>query len=343
MKIVDFELVHNALPRHIRAVKSTTKVVGSEGEIYFSLDGQFVFKVYNSLDEMRKRQICVVIEAGERLASPLLLVPLAFLHKMNGYQCAGIVMKRAPIEAVPLADVMFSPIEAYRQFQHGWHWGDYLEIARNIAKAVQILHEQGFIHNDLHFHNILVDQRTKSIYLIDLDGAIDIEQFVGVARGKWGFIAPEIVAKEAPTIASDAYSLAIIVMWTILFRNVMLPQVCFDDNNQLLDYQIAYNEHAVFSEHPTNHQNSHEKIGQPLYFNGALSYKSLTPFLKLLVEKTFIDGLYDKHLRPSAAEWGEALDEVKQYFIQCRNKACGQVNISQSFFSTCIFCGDPLI
>jgi hypothetical protein len=148
-----------------------------------------------------------------------------------------------------------------------------------------------------------------------------------------------------PTIFSELYSLAVILLWTLLFRNVMLPQVCFNEWDQLLDYKTAYGPCVVFSEHPYDQKNWHPKIGVPLFLKGALSYKSLPESLQKLTEAAFIDGSHKPELRPSAKEWEVALKEVESIMITCENKDCNQKFFPVLFHTTefsCPFCGTSI-
>ncbi|MDG5788347.1 protein kinase [Evansella sp. AB-P1] len=316
---------------------------GSEGVIYFSEDNQFAVKIYRSCSDKRKEEIRTLIKLAKNVQRKSLLWPIAIAKTMNGEPCFGIVMKKAPKHVVPLGDLVFSPLEATIRFKQGWKWQDFFTIALNLAREVHSLHQEGFIHSDLHFNNILVDLSTLEVYIIDLDSVGYKNLIKAFPKGLWGFKAPEIILKNNPTIFSDLYSLGIIILWTILFRNVMLPQMCHDNKSQLNDYTIAYTEKASFSENEKNKVNWHEKIGKPLYYKGALSYRSLPKPLQQLTEQTFIDGVFSPIKRTTTEEWIKGLEKVMPLFIPCHDSDCQQTIFSLSLLNynseICPFCG----
>lgn len=326
------------IPNVITGFKAAPYINGTEATIYFSCDGNFVMKVYHLFSA--ERQDIIQRQLAIKCDDPQLLFPIAIIEQMEQTPCSGILMKRASQKAVPLAQVVHSPVAFLRQVDNGWNWQDYIQIAKEIAQALERLEQYGWIHNDLHFHNILVHPETKKVWIIDLDSAQEIHNKRIEPRGKWGFIAPEVVKKEVPTIESQYFSLAAIIAWTLLFRNVMLPKICHDEHNQLLDYQLGYGEYAAFSEDDQNPQNYHLKIGQPLFKGGALSYRSLMPDLRRLIEKAFVKGLHNKKQRPTALEWKEALENAMLQLKSCIH--CKQPNGIDSVYKTCVFCGEKL-
>lgn len=94
-------------------------------------------------------------------------------------------------------------------------------IAHAVSTALAAMHAASIVHRDLHPGNVLVGapaDRHAEIVVADLghalvttDAAPDEPRAVGTA----GFIAPEIVAGDAPAPASDVYSLGVLLFWLV--------------------------------------------------------------------------------------------------------------------------------
>lgn len=87
-----------------------------------------------------------------------------------------------------------------------------LDLLGQVGGALDAAHEAGLVHRDVKPQNVLVDRDGKA-YLADfgLTRASGIETTAGGSRpmlGSVAYVAPEIVAGEQPTPASDRYSLA---------------------------------------------------------------------------------------------------------------------------------------
>jgi serine/threonine protein kinase len=211
-----------------------------------------------------------------------------------------------------------TPKQVAEQFRAGKSWANYLQIARGIARSIAVLNGKGCAHADLHFGNFLVDPDTGDVVLIDLDGLVVPGFLPPQVAGMYGFMAPEIViGRSTPNERSDRHSLATLILYTLLFRNVMQPLVTYDSDNQDNDETIGWGKEAIFSEHPQDRRNRPRMLGVPLFQQGALSYHILTPALQRLTERAFIDGLHSPDKRPSAQEWINALSYALDELWQC--------------------------
>jgi hypothetical protein len=159
--------------------------------------------------------------------------------------------------------------------------------------------------------------------MIDLDGAIVRGFTRAQVDGTPGFRAPELVMGQAqPNVHTDQFSGAILVLWTLLFRNVMAPLLCYDMDDPEHDEVLRWGQYAVFSEHPADRRNFEPAIGIPLFREGQLSYRMLAPRLQELTERAFIVGLREPGRRPALGEWEAALAESYDLFYAC--KTCRQ-------------------
>jgi len=295
---------------------------GGEGTIYFSRDRRYAIKIYHRQESTKRQFLEKITLLGANLTADeaqFLCWPLALVADVDGNECVGCVTRRIPTPPyTTLMNVMLTPRQAAEQFQVGRSWANYLQIARGVARSVAVLNGKGCAHADLHFGNFLVNSGNSDVVLIDLDGLVVPGFLPPQVAGMYGFMAPEVViGKSTPNERSDRHSLAALILYTLLFRNVMEPRVTYDSDNEDNDARISWGKEAIFSEHPQDRRNRPRMLGVPLFQQGALSYHILTPALQRLTERAFIDGLYSPDRRPSAREWINTLSWALDELWQC--------------------------
>jgi hypothetical protein len=59
-----------------------------------------------------------------------------------------------------------------------------------------------------------------------------------------------MMGKSMPDELTDRHSLAVLVLWVLLFRNVMQSQRCYDPDDPVHDDELGFGEFACFSENP---------------------------------------------------------------------------------------------
>ncbi|PDW00657.1 hypothetical protein [Candidatus Chloroploca asiatica] len=318
---------------------------GGEGSVYFTTDGQYVVKIYHRAPPEKQKMLLQILDLGKNLGEDeqFLAWPLGIVQQVDGKPSMGVVTRRVPASHVPLYKLIYSPIDAVAQFKQGRSWLEYLKIARGTAAAARMLHGKGMAHADIHLKNFLTNPVTGEVVVIDLDGLVVKGFLLPQVKGLPGFIAPEVImGKSKPDELTDRHSVAVLVLWILLLRNVMLTQRCYDDENQTRDDELGYGQYACFSEHPSDRRNALPQVGTPLFQNGALSYRVLTPKLQELTERALIQGLHEPPKRPQAVEWERALAEAYDVMVSC--PSC-----RQSFFYAywrqpqpqrqCPFCG----
>lgn len=318
---------------------------GGEGSVYFTADGQYVVKLYHRPAPDKQELLRQVLELGRNLDEDerFLAWPLGIVDQLDGQSRVGVVTRCAPSSHVPLYRLIYSPVDAIEQFRQGRSWLEYLKMARGAAAAVRTIHGKGMAHADIHLKNFLANPESGEVILIDLDGLVVKGFLPPQVKGMRGFIAPEVMMdKASPDNSTDRHSLAVLVLWTLLLRNVMMTQRCYDPEDDEHDDQLGYGQYACFSEHPDDNRNWIGQIGTPLFRRGALSYRALTPRLQELTEQALIHGLHDPSKRPQAVAWEQALAEAYDLLVVC-------TNCRQSFFypyrlqpaprRQCPFCG----
>ncbi|KMP77365.1 hypothetical protein TU62_04665 [Bacillus cereus] len=106
-----------------------------------------------------------------------------------------------------------------------------LTYLRKIIKAINQLHDKGYIHRDLTGSNIWIG-KDKQVYLIDLEltHAIDDES-PAFCLGTPGFMSPDQNQKKTPTFADDIYALGCVMV--LLFTGLDPNHVLFVNKNDL--------------------------------------------------------------------------------------------------------------
>ncbi|MFZ5822822.1 MAG: hypothetical protein ACOY94_00555 [Bacillota bacterium] len=320
---------------------------GGEGSIYFSTDGRYVVKVYHKAPPDKVEMLRQVVDLGRNLGEDekFLAWPLGIVNTMGGQKVVGVVTRRVPSSYTPLYKLVFSPVEAIEQFRQKRSWVEYLKIARGAARALWTIHGKGMAHADIHTKNFLADPQTGDVVLIDLDGLVVKGFLPPQVKGVMGFIAPEVMmGKSRPGDLTDRHSLAVLILWILLLRNVMHAKVCYDEDPQR-DDELSYGEHACFSEHPADRRNWDTRVGIPLFRNGLLSYRTLPQRLQDLTERALIHGLHDPVQRPQVQAWERALADAYDLLIGCPN--CQQTFFYPHWVSPpprrqCPFCGSAV-
>ncbi|MCL4488656.1 MAG: hypothetical protein M1570_11075 [Chloroflexi bacterium] len=344
MAIVNVLPNSRSLPNSI-TINDQVAHSGGEGKIYLSTDGRYAVKIYHKPSPEKQKLLRYILDLGRNLGEDeqFLTWPLGIVERINNQPIVGVVTARVPSSHVPLYKLIYSPMDAVEQFRQGRSWLEYLKIARGTTAAVRTIHGKGMAHGDVHLKNFLADPITGEVVMIDMDGLIVKGFLPPQVKGMPGFIAPEVLMGRAqPDELTDRHSAAVLLLWTLLLRNVMLTQKCYDDQDQRRDDELGYGQYACFSEHPTDRRNWIPRIGTPLFRAGVLSYRALTPRLQELTERCLIQGLREPQKRPQVIEWERALAEAYDVLIGC--PTC-----RQSFFypywmqpparRQCPFCG----
>jgi len=97
--------------------------------------------------------------------------------------------------------------------QHqGLSFGESWPLIQKIAHALEAIHQSGVLHLDLKPANILMISGEPKI----IDFGIMTPQESGLFRGTPGYVAPEVILGNQPTIQSDIYSFGALLafIWT---------------------------------------------------------------------------------------------------------------------------------
>jgi hypothetical protein len=115
------------------------------------------------------------------------------------------------------------------------------------------------------------------------------------------------------------------------------------------DDLLSMGEKALFIEHPTDTSNRPKldqvsKSSLPWADVSKLPYTLTGPYLKVLFDHAFINGLHQPNLRPNADMWEQALLKTTDLMQPCGNASCDQkwFVFDNSASPKCPFCGTPI-
>jgi len=217
-------------------------------------------------------------------------------------------------------------------------WLNYFQICVNLTRGVKKMHQMGLSHSDLSYNNVLVDPQTGSACMIDLDGLVVPGLFPAEVIGTADFIAPEVLAtkhlsktdpnRKLPNRLTDLHALACLVYMYLLHRHPLKGGKVHDLDTEKDDL-LSMGEKALFVEHPTDLSNR-PKLNQVSKWDTfwadvtKLPYTITGPYLKILFDKAFIEGLKNPMQRPTAEEWEQALLKTTDLVQPCSNPSCEQ-------------------
>lgn len=103
------------------------------------------------------------------------------------------------------------------------HWREIIDIARDIADRIYLLHKYGLMHNDLHAGNVVFRTKTYAAgeglfaRLIDvgLSTAVGSRQDDGGVYGRMAYLPPEMFIGKTYTTKSDVYCFGIL-LWQLV-------------------------------------------------------------------------------------------------------------------------------
>ncbi|RIA85667.1 kinase-like domain-containing protein, partial [Glomus cerebriforme] len=108
-----------------------------------------------------------------------------------------------------------------------------IKIAVDITDALSRIHIENAIHRDLHSGNILYLQFANHWFIGDLGFCGPADKPLGSIYGNLPYIAPEVIIGKGYTLASDIFSIAML-MWEISSGEPPF-------SNYVNDYELAMN------------------------------------------------------------------------------------------------------
>ncbi len=189
--------------------------------------------------------------------------------------------------------------------------------ARNLAAAVASLHAKGYVVGDLHESNAIVTPQAL-VTMIDTDSFQVRAKVRGeevcyrCVVGKPEYTAPELQGKHLADVTrgpeQDNFALAVLIFQLLMWGNHPFRSLWKRAGEPPpLEVKIARGLFPHVKPPP-------DPVELP---PNVPSLGTLHPGLSALMQRCFVDGHNDPHLRPTAAEWRGGLEEAEAALMQC--------------------------
>lgn len=235
-------------------------------------------------------------------------------------------------------------------------WMNHLKVCLLLSRAVRRMHMAGLAHSDLSYKNVLVDPSNGHACVIDVDGLVVPGKYPPDVVGTPDFIAPEVVMtchlskedpnRKLPRRETDQHALAVLIYMYLLYRHPLRGGKVHDVNDELRDESLTMGEKALFVEHPSDKSNrikvaDAKPTELPWADTSKMPYTITGPYLSPLFLQSFVAGLHDPSMRPSANDWETALVKTVDLIQPCQNPNCEQkwYVFDNSTKPKCPFCG----
>ncbi len=299
---------------------------GGEGSV-FEVGNRLAAKLYRKPSEAIQNKLkTMLVQQSPDAQDESIAWPMDLLLDESGI-IVGFLMPQA-IAAQPIVDY-YNP-KTRLGFSPSFNYRDLHCTARNLAAAVEKLHEQGYVIGDLNESNILVTQ-TAQVTLVDADSiqVIDGENLYRCRVGKAEFMPPELqgqnLSEVTRTDEQDNFALAILIFQTLMEGCHPFAGIYTGEGEPpSLAARIAA-AHFPYSGQSVPYRPS------PL----ALPLTLLHPKIQEFFQRCFVDSQRNPQIRPTAAQWHEALTVAEQELRSCT------VNIQHAYGShlaTCPWC-----
>lgn len=201
-----------------------------------------------------------------------------------------------------------------------------LDIAIMLTRSVRRMHQAGLAHSDLSNNNVLIDPKSGSCIIIDIDSLVVPDMFPPEVIGTRGYIAPEVLAtlglpygdphRCVPGISSDLYALGVLLYEYLFLRHPLIGPKVYDTASKAKNDFLMFGPRALFIENPSDQSNRPAQL--------AVTLKDMGPSLEKLFLRLFTIGLHCPDERPSAMEWERALAKTYDLLHHCPNPGCEQ-------------------
>ncbi len=260
--------------------------------------------------------------------SPSFLWPIAISKKQHG--SFGYIMELRPegyeeVGAFMLAKTHFISVDAL------------IEACLQICSAFQKLHIKGLSYQDMNDGNFFINPNTGDMLICDNDNVAPNKVSMGIV-GKNGYMAPEIVDKEAmPDRYTDYFSLAVILFILIYLNrpfegNRITSCPCLTEDTE----RKLFGKGCVFIMDPANDSN---RPNPSMHKNVMRRW----PLFPRLLRETFIkafshQAIVDPTKRIMDKTWQQVLIQIRSQYIKC--PICGKKTFvdPDAPISKCLMC-----
>lgn len=163
------------------------------------------------------------------------LVRLRHEHLVGVLDVVALASSAGPTTALVLELADGGTLEALLAGRQLLTPGECVTVVAPVAQALAMLHRRGAVHGDLHPGNVLF-RRNGAPVLSDL-GATRLVGESPAGLGVPGWVAPEVMAGDAATPASDVFALGVLI-WRVLTGAEPPTRVCPGDADGVLPTDI---------------------------------------------------------------------------------------------------------
>lgn len=199
-----------------------------------------------------------------------------------------------------------------------------MKISISLSRAIRRMHSAGLAHSDLSNNNVLIDPKTGSCVVIDIDSLVVPGLYPPEVVGTRGYIAPEVLEstiyqhgdprRAMPCIETDLHSMAVLIYEYLLIRHPLtgpkhIPDIPAEEEDFLL-----MGSQALFIENPNDRSNRPDNLKVTIH--------DLGPYIESLCLQAFTDGLHNPKQRPTAMDWERGLVKTWDLLYPCENPDC---------------------
>lgn len=225
---------------------------------------------------------------------------------------------------MPLRGKQYKSIAAYLRRKCDSNFSSIIKASYNLADSFYKLQTKGLCYQDINIGNVFFEPNTGDILICDNDNVtINNTGHIGVL-GTPGFMAPEIVRKEAlPSANTDLHSLAVLIFHLMFIGHPLDGEK--EANIRAKDLpamEKLYGKEPVFIFDPNDDSNRPVEGYQD---NPIVFWKIYPEFFKELVTRAFTEGIKEyQHKRVRQNEWRNSLIKLMGNMVYCHH--CGEIN-----------------
>ena len=297
---------------------------GGEGDVYTLKEKEqvkLVAKIYHdTIQEIKLQKLKAMIDSYDSKLDQISAWPQSILFDKSG-KPVGFLMN-VITGFIPIHE-LFNPSSRKRNFPNA-DWTFLVHATRNLAIAVNTIHEHGCIIGDINEGNILISDES-TIKFIDCDSfQIKSKLTNQLFRCEVGvplYTPPELQNQKNYRDVERTYNHDIFGMAVIAFQIIFMgrhpfigkyigPDIPFE--KAIENYMYAYSKST-----------SPNKIQPP---PASLSINSIHKELQLLFEKAFTE--QGKHSRPNIISWIKEFDFLRNHIKVCSKEKTHKFYIS---------------
>ncbi len=160
-----------------------------------------------------------------------------------------------------------------------------LKTAIGLSRTVRRMHQAGLAHSDLSCNNVLIDPKSGSAVVIDIDSLVVPNKYAPEVVGTRGYIAPEVLAtleleyddqrRALPCVQTDLHALPVLIYEYLFFSHPLIGPKIYSTKSAEEDDFLALGERATFIENPDDARLATDFIiprSAPLQWNGRPSF-----------------------------------------------------------------------